>query len=80
MKKVLSAIMLLCLTLGLVFASTNQIQPRKIIITPDEPSTMEASIRVNKGEGTVYQTGESISIQFEVNKDAYVVIYDIEAW
>lgn len=79
MKKVLSAIMLLCLTLGLVFASTNQIQPRKIIITPDEPSTMEASIRVNKGEGTVYQTGESISIQFEVNKDAYVVIYDIEA-
>src|SRR6056297_3377768 len=79
MKKSLSIIILLCLTIGFTFAATEQMQPRKIIITPQDPSTMEASTRVNKGEGSVYQTGESISIQFEVNKDAYVVIYDIEA-
>ncbi|MFW6222664.1 MAG: PEGA domain-containing protein [Bacteroidota bacterium] len=79
MKKILIIVVLLCLTFGFVFSATDQMQPRKIIITPEQPSAMEASIRVNKGEGSVYQTGESISIQFEVNKDAYVVIYDIEA-
>ncbi len=79
MKKTLSIIMMFCFTLALVFGATDQMQPRKIIITPEEPSSMQASIRINKGEGSVYQTGESITIQFEVNKDAYVVIYDIEA-
>jgi len=71
--------LVLLLTAGFIFSSEVQIQPRKIIITPDQPSTMEASIRVNKGEGNIYQPGEPIQIQFEVNKDSYVVIYDIEA-
>src|SRR6056297_58930 len=79
MKKILIVILMMFLTTGFIFSATDQMQPRKIIITPEEPSSMEAAIRVNKGEGSVYQTGESISIQFEVNKDAYVVIYDIEA-
>jgi len=71
--------LVLLLTAGFIFSSEVQIQPRKIIITPEQTSTMEATIRVNKGEGSVYQSGEPIQIQFEVNKDAYVVIYDIEA-
>ncbi|HRW33678.1 MAG TPA: PEGA domain-containing protein [Thermotogota bacterium] len=79
MKKILMVTLVLLLTAGFIFSSEVQIQPRKIIITPDQPSTMEASIRVNKGEGNIYQPGEPIQIQFEVNKDSYVVIYDIEA-
>lgn len=79
MRKLIIVVLVLFLTTGFIFSATDQMQPRKIIITPEEPSTMETTIRVNKGEGSVYQTGESISIQFEVNKDAYVVIYDIEA-
>ncbi len=74
----------LIITLFLVFAvclvfSANELQPRKIIITPEEPSTLEAQISVNKGEGAAYQSGEAISISFKVNKDAYIVIYDTEA-
>ena len=79
MKKILMVTLVLLLTAGFIFSSEVQIQPRKIIITPEQTSTMEATIRVNKGEGSVYQSGEPIQIQFEVNKDAYVVIYDIEA-
>ncbi|HOO31916.1 MAG TPA: PEGA domain-containing protein [Thermotogota bacterium] len=77
MKKLIITL-LLVFTTCLVF-SANELQPRKIIITPEEPSTLEAQISINKGEGAAYQSGESISISFRVNKDSYVVIYDTEA-
>jgi hypothetical protein len=77
MKKLLLALFLV-FTTCLVF-SANELQPRKIIITPEQPSTLNAEISINKGEGAAYQSGESISISFRVNKASYVVIYDTEA-
>ena len=77
MKKRLFLTILMIMVISFVFAQSNQIQPRKIIVVPDEPSNLEASINVDRGEGSVYQPGELISIQFRTNKDAYVVIYDI---
>jgi hypothetical protein len=77
MKKLIFTVILVFITC-LAF-SANELQPRKIIITPEEPSTLEAQISLNKGEGASYQPGEAISITFRVNKDSYIVIYDTEA-
>ncbi len=54
-----------------------EIQPRSIIIVPDQPSNLEAKIWIDKGEGATYNSGESLQVFFETNKNAYVAIYDI---
>lgn len=50
----------------------------KIAVVPDSPqTTMRANISVDRGQNSLYMPGESISISFWVNQDAYVVVYDI---
>ncbi len=56
-----------------------EINPRAIIITPEQPTSLEVSISMDRPEGAVYQPGERVRISFKANKDAYVVIYNIQA-
>jgi len=76
MKKVLIAITVIMLVVsGMVIASMKT----KIVVTPDNPSpSFNIQLSINKGNGAVYSPGENISVSFRTNRDAYVVLYDIQ--
>lgn len=61
-----------------VFAANGELEPRKIIIVPEEPASFEVYIDLNKPQGSVYQPGEIISMTVRTTRDAYVVIYDTD--
>lgn len=80
MKKTLWVVVLF-MVVGIVmsFGEVIEIRPRAIIVTPEQPSDLEIRISMNKPEGSVYQPGENIQLNFRSNKDAYVVIYNTRA-
>jgi hypothetical protein len=79
MKKLMIVSVLLIVALLSFSAPNKELQPQKIIIVPEQPTTLTVSLSLNKPEGSVYQPGELITMSFRTNKDAYVVIYDTEA-
>ncbi len=52
------------------------VAPKGIIIEPPDVSGLSVRIWVDKG---AYTVGETIQVHFEVNEEAYVYIYDIDA-
>ena len=56
------------------WAQGNQVYPQGLIIDPPTSQILEVSITTDKPE---YQEGESVTINYEVNKAAYIYIWDI---
>jgi len=78
MKRRFVFLLLSALLVFSVFAANGELEPRKIIIVPEEPASFEVYIDLNKPQGSVYQLGEIISMTIRTTKDAYVVIYDTD--
>ena len=72
------AVLLLGVLTALSLSAFGQggVAPKGIIIKPPDTSTLTAKIWVGKG---AYTVGEKIQIHYEVNQEAYVYIYDIDA-
>lgn len=64
---------LLALTLGV--AALGQVEPKGIIIEPPTPEGLTVQIWVDK---PVYTLDEYVQIHFQVNKPAYIYIWDIQ--
>ncbi|MFO8034993.1 MAG: PKD domain-containing protein [Candidatus Bipolaricaulota bacterium] len=71
MKKTILWIMLVA-AFGAI--ALGQVEPRGIIIEPPEPDGLTVSVRTDK---PVYQVGEAAQIHFEINRSAYIYIWDI---
>jgi len=56
------------------WAQGGQVYPQGLIIDPPTSQVLEVSITTDKPE---YQEGESVTINYEVNKAAYIYIWDI---
>jgi len=54
--------------------SMAQVYPQGLIIEPPTTTELEVSIWTDQAE---YQVGELVTISYEVNKDAYIYIWDI---
>ncbi|HPE68997.1 MAG TPA: PEGA domain-containing protein [Thermotogota bacterium] len=78
MKRRFVFLLLSALLVFSVFAANGELEPRKIIIVPEEPASFEVYIDLNKPQGSVYQPGEIISMTVRTTRDAYVVIYDTD--
>jgi hypothetical protein len=77
MKKNLFMIIILIILMACVSFADDMMQ--KIIVTPDvPPASFDIQISINKGNGANYMPGENMSLTFRTNKDAYVVLYDIQ--
>jgi hypothetical protein len=76
-KRLVSTVILLGLVAVLGLLSLAQpVAPKGIIINPPDPTGLTVRVWVDKG---AYAVGEKIQIHYEVNQDAYVYIYDIDA-
>ncbi len=64
--------LLLVAVLGAV--ALGQVEPRGIIIEPPEPDGLTVSVWTDK---PVYQVGDTARIHFEINRAAYIYIWDI---
>jgi len=73
--KIFISVMLVSL---LAFTAFGEFMPQKIIIAPDNPTSLEVRISMDKAEGSTYSPGEKITFYFQTNKDAYVAVMDIE--
>ncbi len=76
-KRLVTTVILLGLVAVLGLLSLAQpVAPKGIIINPPDPTGLTVRVWVDKG---AYAVGEKIQIHYEVNQDAYVYIYDIDA-
>lgn len=77
MKKKLFILTVLIVLMTCISFANDMLQ--KIIVTPDlPPASFDISISIDKGNGGTYQPGETMNLTFRTNKDAYVVLYDIQ--
>ena len=67
--------MLAVLLVGMTFADDMM---SKIVVVPDNPSSFDIQLSINKGNGGTYAPGENLTLTFRTNRDAYVVLYDIQ--
>ena len=75
------SLMLVVLLLG-VFASgvSADSQTKSLIINPSPKSDLQVRLWADKGTSDpAYRVGERVQLYFEVNQNAYITIYDINA-
>ena len=76
-KRLVTTVILIGLVAVLGLLSFAQpVAPKGIIINPPDPTGLTVRVWVDKG---AYAVGEKIQIHYEVNQNAYVYIYDIDA-
>ncbi len=70
------ALALLMASIGALigWAQDSQVYPQGLIIDPPQSEELEVSIMTDKAE---YRVGESVTISYEVNRAAYIYIWDI---
>ena len=77
MKKIIFMLTVFIFVASSIFALI-EITIEKIEVVPDTPNSQyTAQIWMNRSQGASYYAGEYITINFTVNKDSYVVVYDI---
>ncbi len=67
-------VLLLTLMLTALAGTAQGVAPKGIIATPPPSSALEVSVWVDQG---AYALGDSITIHYSVNKQAYIYIWDI---
>lgn len=87
MKKSLSLALVLLISAATLFmlagvALADQEQkmaPQSIIVNPQPSSSFQVKVWTDRGTNGVYNVGEPIVIYYQVTRDSYVTLYDINA-
>ncbi len=65
---------------GVALADQEQkVTPQSIIVNPQPSGAFQVKVWTDRGSNGVYNVGEPITIYFQVTRDSYVTIYDINA-
>lgn len=75
MKKTIGTLILITLMITIGWASEMDMQ--KMIVVPDPTPDYVAQVWVDRDEGGLYYPGERIQVSFQVNKDSYIVLWNI---
>lgn len=77
MKKRIFVLTVLLITL-LSFAFADDMMMKIAVVPDNPPPSFDIQLSINKGNGSTYAPGENLSVTFRTNRDAYVVLYDIQ--
>src|SRR6056297_1424777 len=77
MKKRIFVLTVLMISL-LCFAFADDMMMKIAVVPDNPPASFEIQVTINKGNGGIYTPGENLSLTFRTNRDAYVVLYDIQ--